>query len=443
MTGPASGGDGTVSWRQLLGRDGGRSRGARRRAGCARRRAARSATSSSTCSTHAVTERCVAHLDAMLARLRAGEPLQYVLGHWSFRRLDLLVDRRVLDPAAGDRARRGVAIDLARSLAVHSQGGPLPVADLGTGSGAIGLSLAAELPRGRRRGVAHRRVARRARRRPGEPGGLGHGRRGRAVRARLVVRGAARRRCAATWQWWSSNPPYIAPDDPDVDCRRARVGAGVGAVRRRRRARARAHHRRRSVAWLRPGGWLVLEIGTGQGPVVRPCCRCRARRGRGPPRPRRARPDRRRRRADRRARPVSRSGRRSGRAAISSSASTSWSAPATSRAALNSAARSTRAGDAAVDVVEQLVDRVLGERRRAPSPTPAPMYWSNENVSVSQPESSLMWRISSSSSSLMWRSAIMTSSSSSTAASCSRSAVACTDTWLYRSFRRWFMVAAT
>jgi release factor glutamine methyltransferase len=41
------------------------------------------------------TQRGVAHLDAMLARLATGEPLQYVLGRWGFRHLDLMVDRRV------------------------------------------------------------------------------------------------------------------------------------------------------------------------------------------------------------------------------------------------------------------------------------------------------------------------------------------------------------
>src|SRR5687767_13895827 len=44
------------------------------------------------------TERTVHALDAMVARVRAGEPLQYVLGRWGFRRLDLMVDRRVLIP---------------------------------------------------------------------------------------------------------------------------------------------------------------------------------------------------------------------------------------------------------------------------------------------------------------------------------------------------------
>jgi methylase of polypeptide subunit release factors len=44
------------------------------------------------------TVRGVARFDAMLARRAAGEPLQYVLGGWGFRSLDLFVDRRVLIP---------------------------------------------------------------------------------------------------------------------------------------------------------------------------------------------------------------------------------------------------------------------------------------------------------------------------------------------------------
>src|SRR5699024_9281232 len=44
------------------------------------------------------TQRGVARLDELIARRLAGEPIQYVLGRWSFRRLDLLCDHRVLIP---------------------------------------------------------------------------------------------------------------------------------------------------------------------------------------------------------------------------------------------------------------------------------------------------------------------------------------------------------
>ena len=87
------------------------------------------------------TRRMVAHLDSMIARHAAGEPLAYVLGRWSFRHLDLAVDRRVLIPRPETEVVAGIAVELART-----RPRPVTVADLGTGSGAIGLALADELP---------------------------------------------------------------------------------------------------------------------------------------------------------------------------------------------------------------------------------------------------------------------------------------------------------
>ena len=86
------------------------------------------------------TVRMVAHLDSMVARYRTGEPLQYVLGEWSFRHITLAVDRRVLIPRPETELVAEVAIGLAAG-----RGPTRTVADLGTGSGAIGLSMAFEL----------------------------------------------------------------------------------------------------------------------------------------------------------------------------------------------------------------------------------------------------------------------------------------------------------
>ena len=88
------------------------------------------------------------------------------------------------------------------------------------------------------------------------------------------------------------------------------------------------------------------------------------------------------------------------------------------------------AGDPRVDVVEQFVDGAIGPGRTRTLAIAWPTYWSNENVSLSQPLSTLISRIASISSKLMCRSATITSRSSSITAWCSRSAVACTDTWL-------------
>jgi len=83
-------------------------------------------------------------LDALARRRLGGEPLQYVLGHWPFRTLELVVDRRVLIPRPETEQLVDVALAELASL-----GGPPTgqiVVDLGTGSGAIGLSLSTEAP---------------------------------------------------------------------------------------------------------------------------------------------------------------------------------------------------------------------------------------------------------------------------------------------------------
>lgn len=212
---------------------------------------------------HPATERSVAHLDAMLARLSHGEPLQYVLGHWSFRRLDLLVDQRVLIPRPETELVAGVAIDLARSLA-RSGARPVRCADLGTGSGAIGLSLLHELRRGSAEvwltdvsgdalDVARANAAGLGMAAAGAR--FGHGPWFEALPTEL----------RGSFGVVVSNPPYVALDDPDLDHSvRAWEPAtalfagsdGLDDVR---------HLAAAAPEWLQPDGWLVLEIGSRQG----------------------------------------------------------------------------------------------------------------------------------------------------------------------------------
>jgi release factor glutamine methyltransferase len=91
-----------------------------------------------------VSARAMPFFEGMLERRRSGEPLQYVLGRWGFRTLDLFVDRRVLIP----RPETEVVVEVA--LAELATMGKRPsVVDLGTGSGAIGLSIAVESPTAR------------------------------------------------------------------------------------------------------------------------------------------------------------------------------------------------------------------------------------------------------------------------------------------------------
>lgn len=97
----------------------------------------------------AVTQRAMHFHDLMVERRLAGEPLQYVLGRWAFRTLDLLVDPRVLIPRPETEIVAGLAIaeiDRVRATVLAS-GRNARALDLGTGSGVIGLSIAVERER--------------------------------------------------------------------------------------------------------------------------------------------------------------------------------------------------------------------------------------------------------------------------------------------------------
>ena len=209
------------------------------------------------------TERMVAQLDAMVARYRAGEPLAYVMGHWSFRTIELMVDRRVLIPRPETEMVAGRALELARGVADQRR-----VVDLGTGSGAIGLSLAAELPiTGTEVWLTDYStdavdVAR--------ANAIGLGRAAANVRVShgswfdalpVDVRGEI--------DVVVSNPPYIADGDPEVaesvleyEPHTALFAGDDGLDDVRTIARD-------ARDWLRSGGWLVMEIGYQQGDAVK------------------------------------------------------------------------------------------------------------------------------------------------------------------------------
>jgi release factor glutamine methyltransferase len=201
----------------------------------------------------------------------SGEPLQYVLGRWPFRALELTVDPRVLIPRPETEQVVEVALaELSRTV------GPSPVAvDLGTGSGAIALALATEGGRdfpglevwatdvsADALAVAAENVAL-----------LASGEAGAASRVRL-----------AEGRWFAAlpptvkgqvdlivaNPPYVSeaeyaeldPGVRDWEPRQALVaptGAnGVGGMADIETVVSEAPR------WLRPGGALVVEIAPGQ-----------------------------------------------------------------------------------------------------------------------------------------------------------------------------------
>lgn len=206
------------------------------------------------------TERMVSHLDAMVARYRTGEPLQYVLGRWAFRHLDLAVDPRVLIPRPETELVADVAIQIAASCSKSRT-----LVDLGTGSGAIGLSAAHELPLN------------------GTSVWLTDASRDALDVARANLAGvgrAAQNVRIAVGSWFEalpgdlvadvivSNPPYVADHSDDLaenvsgwepDAALFAGSDGLDDVR---------IIIDRAMSFLAPGGALVLEIGFDQGTAV-------------------------------------------------------------------------------------------------------------------------------------------------------------------------------
>ena len=77
-----------------------------------------------------------------LARLAAGEPVQYVTGETEFMGLPLNVDKRVLIP----RPETEQLVEYALKTAMAAEPDSLHVADVGTGSGCIAIALTSALP---------------------------------------------------------------------------------------------------------------------------------------------------------------------------------------------------------------------------------------------------------------------------------------------------------
>ncbi|CAM8625658.1 HemK Methylase of polypeptide chain release factors [Acidimicrobiia bacterium] len=206
----------------------------------------------------AATERGVHYFDVMLGRRLTGEPLQYVVGRWGFRTLDLLVDKRVLIPRPETESVAGWAISELEFLRPHAVTNErrLLAVDLGTGSGAIGLAIATECARvdvwltdesPEALAVAQANLT-----------GIG----GAGTSVRIGVGSwfeALPAELAGTVDVIVSNPPYVADDDELPSVVRdwepgSALFAGVDGLDDLRVIVAEAS------AWLHPRGSLVLEM---------------------------------------------------------------------------------------------------------------------------------------------------------------------------------------
>jgi len=192
----------------------------------------------------------------LVTRRAAGEPLQYITGHQEFFKLDFELTSDVLIP----RPETELIVEIALELL---KGDPDPfIADIGTGSGCIAISLLHELRDARAIATDISPAAHRIAQRNADRHGVGN-------RLTLVESD-----CFSALDpkkplsLIASNPPYISDDELKVlqrevgyEPRAALAGGpdGLDIIRRLLREAA---------PFLRPGGHFVFEIGFGQSTLV-------------------------------------------------------------------------------------------------------------------------------------------------------------------------------
>jgi release factor glutamine methyltransferase len=212
--------------------------------------------------------------EQLVARRAAGEPLQYLTGHQEFWKADFLVTPAVLIPRPETEHLIEEVLALIQ-LGAQAGNAALPVADarrlklidVGTGSGAIAITLARELPEAEVHAVDLSPEALQIARLNAE----------RLVTENLGTRVHFARSDVltsivrdASFDFVVSNPPYVGRDEADnvQDVVKhyeppMAVFAGDDGLDVIRRLIPQAWEA------LRPGGWLLIEIGYTQSDAVR------------------------------------------------------------------------------------------------------------------------------------------------------------------------------
>ena len=190
------------------------------------------------------------HYEAALAERSRGIPAQYITGHQEFWGMDLIVTPAVLSPRPETEHIIETVLELvSRGPSSH----PIRIVDVGTGSGAIALALAKELPKAEIHATDISGAA-----------------------LEIARANAARHQFEERIQFYEadllgnlippfdlvvSNPPYVGESEEDsvqLEVRKFEPRTAVFAGETGTEVIARLIPQARTV--LRPGGWIVMEI---------------------------------------------------------------------------------------------------------------------------------------------------------------------------------------
>jgi len=191
---------------------------------------------------------------AMVARRVNGEPIPRIKGHYTFRRLDLLVRDGVFVPRASSEL---LAVEAIKAL--RRRRGNRVAVDVATGAGPVALAVANEVPSAEVWGVDISTDAARL----GKDNAQRLGLRNAHFRAGDLL-DALPRRLRGGIDVFTIHPPYVLRKDLKELPKEIRAfeplqsltdgsDDGLGLVRR---LASEAH------TWLKPGGVLLVEVGT-------------------------------------------------------------------------------------------------------------------------------------------------------------------------------------
>lgn len=198
-----------------------------------------------------LTEQEESHYESVLAERSRGVPAQYITGHQEFWGMDLIVTPAVLIP----RPETEHVIETVLEIVAHEapSSSPIRIVDVGTGSGAIALTLAKELPEAEIHATdissAALEIAR-----------------ANAARHQLEKRIHFHEvdllgTLIPPFDLVVSNPPYVGESEEDqvqLEVRKFEPRTAVFAGETGTEVIARLIPQARAA--LRPGGWIVMEI---------------------------------------------------------------------------------------------------------------------------------------------------------------------------------------
>jgi release factor glutamine methyltransferase len=202
------------------------------------------------------------NFDEVIRERARGCPTQYITGHQEFWGLDLLVSPAVLIPRPETEHVVETVLELVKEYPFDGPG-RLKLVDVGTGSGCIALAMASELPHAEIHACDISEEALEI---------------ARVNAARLALGGRVLFRksdllsvyAGEHFDFVISNPPYVGECDADKVQKQVRefepkvaVFSGREGMEIYRRLVPQAHKH------LRPGGWLVAEIGYSEEDNVR------------------------------------------------------------------------------------------------------------------------------------------------------------------------------